>query len=224
MKDHQPIESAAPALIMPTPAHRLIDAASVVDNLTPMGVIPETESQARELAALPEPEAASVAVIQDAADAEIARIQKERNDLGARHFEYAQELIQLQEKMSNPALSPEEMETLQQRESALDKLRLNTLWRNEELQREFEKAGERRLRVDDEREHFKRQAQDLRIAINQSFVAEQDAINRQRIILRERDAAQRELQRLETEVLPQYGTQSLTPLQNRPLTGRNGQV
>jgi hypothetical protein len=201
MKDHQPIESATPALIMPTLAHTALETA------------PPQESEPQ-----------SVAVIQDAADAEIKRIQKERNDLGARHFEYAQELIQLQEKMSNPALSPEEMETMQQREGALEKLRLNTLWRNEELQREFEKAGERRLRVDDEREHYKRQAQDLRIAINQSFVAEQDAINRQRIILRERDAAQRELQRLETEVLPEYGTQSLTPLQNRPLTGRNGQV
>ncbi len=194
-------EPATPALIMPTEPRTALETA------------PPQESEPH-----------SVATIQDAADAEIARIQKERNDLGARHFEYAQELIQLQEKMSNPALSPEEMETLQQRESALDKLRVNTLWRNEELQREFEKAGERRLRVDDEREHFKRQAQDLRIAINQSFVAEQDAINRQRIIERERDAAQRELQRLETEVLPEYGTQSLTPLQNRPLTGRNGQV
>jgi uncharacterized membrane protein YccC len=78
--------------------------------------------------------------------------------------------------------------------------------------------------VDDEREAYKRQAQDLRIAINQSFAAEQEAINRQRIIERQRDAAQKELQRLETQVLPQYGSQSLTPLQNRPLTGRNGQV
>ncbi len=201
MRNEQHIETATPALIIPTPAH------------TALETVPQPESEPH-----------SVATIQDAADAEIKRIQKERNDLAARHFEYAQELIQLHEQMVNPELSPEEMETMQQRESALDKLRVNTLWRNEELQREFEKAGERRLRVDDEREHYKRLAQDLRIAINQSFVAEQDAINRQRIIERERDAAQRELQRLETEVLPQYGSVSITPLQNMPLTGRNGQV
>ncbi len=194
-------EPATPALIMPTPAH------------TARLTAPPQESEPH-----------SVATIQDAADAEIARIQKERNVLGARHFEYEQELTQLRDKMSDPALSPEEMQTMQQRESALDKLRVNALWRDEELQRDFVKAGERRLRVDDEREAYKRQAQDLRIAINQSFAAEQDAINRQRIIERERDAAQKELQRLETQVLPQYGTQSLTPLQNRPLTGRNGQV
>jgi hypothetical protein len=197
MKDYQPIESAPPALIMPTPAH------------TARLTAPPQESEPH-----------SVATIQDAADAEIKRVQKERLILGARHFEYEQELIQLQEKMSNPALSPEEMEKLQQRESALDKLRVNTLWRDEELQREFEKAGERRLRVDDEREHFKRLAQDLRIAINQSFTAEQEAINRQRIIERERDAAHKELLRLETEVLPQYGDVRLTPLQNMPLTDR----
>jgi hypothetical protein len=190
-------ETATPALIMPTPAH------------TARLTAPSQESEPH-----------SVATIQDAADAEIKRIQKERNDLGARHFEYAQELILLHEQMVNPALSPEQMEKLQQRESALDKLRINALWRDEELQREFVKAGERRLRVDDEREAYKRQAQDLRIAINQSFAAEQDAINRQRIIERQRDASRKELLRLETEVLPQYGDVRLTPLQNMPLTDR----
>ncbi len=197
MRNEQHIEPATPALIMPTPAHT-----------------------ARLTAAPQEPAPQPVAVIQDAADAELKRIQKERLILGARHFEYEQELTQLQEKMSNPSLSPEQMETMQQRADALDRLRKNALLRGEELTREFEKAGERRLRVDDERAHFKRLAQDLRIAINQSFAAEQDAINRQNIIVRERNAAHKEVLRLETEVLPQYGTQSLTPLQNRPLTDR----
>jgi vacuolar-type H+-ATPase subunit E/Vma4 len=191
-----------------------------IEPATPALIIQAEPRTARLTAPSQESEPHSVATIQDAADAEIKRIQKERNDLGARHSEYAQELMQLREKMVNPALSPEEMEKLQQRESALDKLRVNVLWRDEELQREFGKAGERRLRVDDERERYKRLAQDLRIAINQSFAAEQDAINRQRIVVRERDAAQKELQRLETEVLPQYGDVRITPLQNMPLTDR----
>jgi hypothetical protein len=62
-------EPATPALIVPTPAR------------TALEIVPPQESEPH-----------SVAVIQDAADAEIARIQKERNDLDARHFEYAQEL------------------------------------------------------------------------------------------------------------------------------------
>ncbi len=190
-------EPATPALIMPTPAHTALETA------------PPQESELH-----------SVATIQDAADAELARIQKERRDLGTRHFEYEQELMQLREKMTSATLSLEEMEAMQKREGALDQLRKNALLRDEELVRDFVKAGERRLRVDDEREHFKRLAQDLRIAINQSFTAEQDAINRQRIIERERDAAQKELQRLETQVLPQYGDVRITPLQNMPLTDR----
>jgi phage-related tail protein len=128
--------------------------------------------------------------------------------------------MQLREKMTSATLSLEEMEAMQKREGALDQLRKNALLRDEELVRDFNKAGEARRRVDDEREHFKRLAQDLRIAINQSFTAEQDAINRQRIIERERDVAQKELQRLETQVLPQYGDVRITPLQNMPLTDR----